>query len=39
MRFTRPAPRLAADSREVYCDLLGMDAAEFDALSAAGVLS
>jgi len=39
MRFTRPAPRLAADSREVYCDLLGMDAAEFEDLSAAGVLS
>ncbi len=39
MRFTRPAPRLAADSREVYCDLLGMESAEFEELSAAGVLN
>lgn len=39
MRFTRPAPRLAADSREVYCDLIGLTAAEFEELSAAGVLS
>jgi benzylsuccinate CoA-transferase BbsF subunit len=39
MRFTRPAPCLAADSRETYCGLLGMADAEFDELAAAGVLS
>ena len=39
MRFTRPAPLLAADSREAYCELLGMSGEEFDALSADGVLA
>jgi len=39
MQFTRPAPCLAADSKETYCGLLGMPEAEFDELSAAGVLA
>ena len=39
MRFTRPAPCLAADSKETYCGLLGMSEAEFDDLSASGALS
>lgn len=39
MQFTRPAPCLAADSEHVYRDLLGMSQAEYDELSAAGVLS
>jgi len=39
MRFTRPAPCLAADSATVYRELLGLSPAEVDALSAAGVLS
>jgi crotonobetainyl-CoA:carnitine CoA-transferase CaiB-like acyl-CoA transferase len=39
MRFTRPAPLLAADSEEAYCDLLGLSKAEFNELAAAGVVS
>ncbi len=39
MRFTRPAPLLAADSEQVYRELLGMTPQEFAELSAAGVLS
>jgi benzylsuccinate CoA-transferase BbsF subunit len=39
MRFARPAPCLAADSRETYCGLLGMSDAEFAELSASGALS
>lgn len=39
MQFTRPAPRLAADSRETYCGLLGMPESEFEELLAAGVLT
>jgi crotonobetainyl-CoA:carnitine CoA-transferase CaiB-like acyl-CoA transferase len=39
MRFTRPAPCLAADSATVYGELLGLSQAEVDELSAAGVLS
>ncbi|MFN8641740.1 MAG: CoA transferase [Candidatus Binatia bacterium] len=39
MRFTRPAPLLAADSAETYCGLLGMSEAEFQELVGAGVLS
>lgn len=38
MQFTRPAPRLAADSRHVYVDLLGLPSAEVDELIAAGVI-
>jgi crotonobetainyl-CoA:carnitine CoA-transferase CaiB-like acyl-CoA transferase len=39
MRFTRPAPLLAADSREAYCELLGLSEAEFAELAADGVVS
>lgn len=39
MRFTRPAPLLAGDSKEAYCELLGLSEAEFEALAAAGVVS
>lgn len=39
MRFTRPAPLLAADSKEAYCELLGLSEAEFEELAAAGVVS
>jgi crotonobetainyl-CoA:carnitine CoA-transferase CaiB-like acyl-CoA transferase len=39
VRFTRPAPLLAADSKDVYCTLLGLSEAEFDQLAAAGVVS
>jgi benzylsuccinate CoA-transferase BbsF subunit len=39
MRFTRPAPLLAADSKDVYCTFLGLSEAEFDELAAAGVVS
>ena len=39
MRFTRPAPLLAGDSREVYCELLGLSEADFEELAAAGVVS
>ncbi len=39
MQFTRPAPCLGADSREVYCDLIGLSPDEFEELEAAGVLS
>ncbi len=39
MQFTRPAPCLAADNREVYCELLGISGAEFDDLVASGVLT
>ncbi|HSP99829.1 MAG TPA: CoA transferase, partial [Candidatus Dormibacteraeota bacterium] len=39
MQFTRPAPCLAADSKETYCGLLGMPESEFNELSAAGVLT
>lgn len=38
MRFTRPAPCLAADNAVVYGELLGLDAGEIAALEAAGVL-
>ncbi len=38
MRFTRPAPLLAADSEEAYCELLGLSQAEFAELQAAGVV-
>jgi benzylsuccinate CoA-transferase BbsF subunit len=39
MRFTRPAPLLAGDSKEAYCELLGVSEAEFEELAAAGVVS
>jgi crotonobetainyl-CoA:carnitine CoA-transferase CaiB-like acyl-CoA transferase len=39
MRFDRPAPCLAADGAEVYRDLLGMSAGEYEDLVAGGVLS
>ncbi len=39
MQFTRPAPCLAADSEEVYCELLGLSKAEFEELAAGGVIS
>jgi benzylsuccinate CoA-transferase BbsF subunit len=39
MRFTRPAPLLAGDSKEAYCKLLGLSEAEFEELAAAGVVS
>jgi crotonobetainyl-CoA:carnitine CoA-transferase CaiB-like acyl-CoA transferase len=39
MRFDRSAPRLAADSEAVYCDLLGLPREEFRELADAGVLS
>ena len=39
MQFTRPAPRLAADSKETYCGLPGMSEAEYEELLAGGVLS
>jgi crotonobetainyl-CoA:carnitine CoA-transferase CaiB-like acyl-CoA transferase len=38
MRFTRPAPLLAKDSQEAYCDLLGLSKDEFDELVAGGVV-
>src|SRR5690606_10252968 len=38
-QFTRPAPCLAADSREVYREILGFSDAEYEELEAAGVLS
>jgi len=39
MQFTRPAPLLAGDSEVVYRDILGLSQAEYDELSAGGVLS
>ncbi|MDX2170838.1 MAG: CoA transferase [Deltaproteobacteria bacterium] len=39
MHFHRPAPLLAADSEQAYCELLGMDRAEFESLRDAGVLT
>jgi crotonobetainyl-CoA:carnitine CoA-transferase CaiB-like acyl-CoA transferase len=39
MRFSRPAPLLAGDNKEAYCTLLGMSEAEFEELTAAGVVS
>ena len=38
MQFTRPAPLLAGDSAEAYCDLLGLGKAEFEELVASGVI-
>jgi crotonobetainyl-CoA:carnitine CoA-transferase CaiB-like acyl-CoA transferase len=38
-QFTRPAPCLTADSETVYRELLGMARADFEELSAGGVLS
>jgi crotonobetainyl-CoA:carnitine CoA-transferase CaiB-like acyl-CoA transferase len=38
-RFTRPAPLLAGDNKEAYCELLGLSEAEFEELAAAGVVS
>lgn len=39
MQFTRTAPLLAGDSKEAYCELLGLSETEFDELAAAGVVS
>ncbi len=38
MTFDRPAPCLAADNHQVYCDLLGMSPIEVEELVDAGVL-
>jgi len=39
MTFRRPAPCLAADNRETYCDLLGLGEGELDELTRDGVLA